>query len=211
MNTRHTKESLIAFEQRMISLWESGDLPSLVHFSGGNEDHLLSIFRGIGDSDWVFCSHRAHYHCLLKGMPEEVLEANIRADRSMFCYDAERRIYQSAILGGCCGIAVGVAKAIKEAGEKEHVYYFIGDGASDNGSLYEAALYVTGHDLPCTFIIENNNMQVDTPLEVRRGEHHWRFKLTAPCVQEYHYQPRWPHAGSGTSKMIEFKRKTPLT
>lgn len=210
MTHGHSRESLIAFEERIRQAWEAGELPSLVHLSGGNEGQLLDIFSEVHEEDWVFVSHRAHYHLLLKGMPEAELEANIRADRSMFNFCAKRRIYQSAILGGCCGIAVGVGRAIKDAGGKERVWCFLGDGASDNGHLYEAALYATGHDLPVTFIVENNNMQVDTPLEVRRGPHHRRLDFYAPCVQEYHYTPRWPHAGSGCKHQIEFKRKTPL-
>lgn len=210
MNHGHTRQSLIAFEERIRQAWEAGELPSLLHLSGGNEGQLLDIFKDIAENDWCFLSHRAHYHLLLKGMPEAELEENIRRDFSMFNFSAKRRIYQSAILGGCCGIAVGVAKSIKDAGGKEHCWCFLGDGASDNGHLYEAALYATGHELPVTFIVENNNLQVETPVEVRRGEYHWRFDLTAPCVREYFYTPRWPHAGSGCAHQIEFKRKTPL-
>lgn len=210
MNHHHTADSLMAFEEKIRIAWEAGELPSLVHLSGGNEAELLDIFRGIREEDWLFVSHRAHYHLLLKGMPEEELEANIRADRSMFNFCAKRRIYQSAILGGCCGIVAGVARAIKDAGGQEHVWCFLGDGASDNGTLYEAALYVAGHALPCTFVIENNNMQVETPLEVRRGPHHWEVDFYAPCIREYQYKPRWPHAGSGCAHQIEFQRKTPL-
>lgn len=210
MNHGHIRESLIAFEDKIRFLWEAGELPSLIHLCGGNEGQLLDIFSEVQEHDWIFVSHRAHYHVLLKGMPEAELEAHIRADHSMFLFDAERRIYQSAILGGCCGIATGVAQAIKDAGGKERVWCFLGDGAADNGHLYEAAMYSTGHELPITFVIENNHKQVDTPLDVRRGEHHWRFKMVAPCVREYHFTPRWPHAGSGCAHQIDFKRKTPL-
>lgn len=210
MNHGHTRETMIAFEERIRLAWEAGELPSLIHLCGGNEGQLLDIFSEVQERDWIFVSHRAHFHCLLKGMPEDELEANIRADRSMFCFSEKYRIYQSAILGGCCGIATGVARAIKDAGGRERVWCFLGDGAADNGHLYEAAMYATGHDLPISFIIENNRKQVDTDIETRRGPNHLRFALYAPCVREYEYTPRWPHAGSGCAHQITFKRTTPL-
>lgn len=134
---------------------------------------------------------------------------NIRADRSMFNFSKELRIYQSAILAGNCGIAVGVAMAIKERGEDAHVYCFLGDGAEENGHFYEAVLYATGHDLPVTFIIEDNAIQVDTAKLQRRGTERG-FLDYEPCVIRYHYTPRWPHAGSGSKHQITFKRTHPL-
>jgi pyruvate dehydrogenase E1 component alpha subunit len=210
MNPGYTREMLIAFEEKVRLLWEGGDLPSLVHLSGGNEDALRDIFLEVLEQDWVFVSHRAHYHCLLKGMPEDVLLENIRTDRSMFCFDAERRIYQSAILGGCCGIAVGVAKAIQERKGTEKVWCFLGDGASDNGALYEAVLYATGHDLPIEFVVEDNGRQVDTTIEERRGKDHDLLLFKSPKIRHYYYTPTFPHAGSGCQHQITFKRLTPL-
>lgn len=210
MITAHTRESLMAFERKIQLAWEAGELPSLIHLCGGNEDQLLEIFRDVRPNDWVFMSHRGHYHALLKGLPEDELEQFIRRDSSMFIFSKEHRIYQSAILGGCCGIAVGVAKAIQESGEDAHVWCFLGDGAADNGHLYEALLYVTGHRLPVTFVIEDNDRQVDTSIESRRGPHWLDFAMEAPCLCRYQYEARWPHGGSGCAHLIDFKRKHSL-
>lgn len=209
-NHGHTRESLIAFEQKVRLEWESGDLPSLVHLCGGNEGQLLDIFEEVQEEDWLFISHRGHYHCLLKGMPGDELLKNIREDRSMFCFDAKRRIYQSAILGGCCGIATGVAAAIQASGGTEKVWCFLGDGASDNGCLYEAALYATGHDLPIEFVVEDNGRQVDTLTETRRGKDHDLLMFKSPKIRHYYYTPTFPHAGSGCAHQITFKRTHPL-
>lgn len=206
----HTRESLITFESRVKDEWEAGNLPSLIHLCGGNEDQLLEIFAHIRSQDWVFVSHRAHYHAILKGFSEDEVMEFIRTDRSMFMFSREKRFYQSAILGGCCGIAVGVAKAIQESGEDARVICFLGDGAADNGHLWEAALYATGHELPVTFIIEDNGRQVDTDLATRRGKHHLACWLIAPCVTGYFYNPTYPHAGSGKKELITFKRTHPL-
>jgi len=206
----YTREQLIAFENRVVQEWEDGNLPSLVHLCNGNEDALIDIFRDIRPQDYIFVSHRAHYHVLLKGMMPDALMSKIERDLSMFLFDKNLRIYQSAILGGCCGIATGVAKAIKDSGVDEHVYVFLGDGAADNGHLYEAAMYSTGHDLPITFIIENNNRQVDTDIATRRGEQYPLFQMQSPKIREYHYTSKYPHAGSGCKTQITFQRTTPL-
>ena len=61
------KEKLIAFEDRAIELFEDGYLPFLMHFCGGNADELIEIFKEIKNEDYVFSTHRTHYHYLLKG------------------------------------------------------------------------------------------------------------------------------------------------
>lgn len=210
MITDHTKESLIEFENWVKAEWEEGHLPSLVHLCGGNEEQLLGIFAEIRPQDWVFTSHRSHFHALLKGFSEDEVMSHVLSDRSMFLFSKELNFYQSAILAGNCGIAVGVAMAIKERGEDAHVWCFLGDGSTENGHFFEAVLYTSGHDLPLTFVVENNGMQVDTPTLLRRGME--RHPLSSePCVREYKYTPTYPHAGSGCAHKIEFKRTHPLT
>ena len=222
----HTRESLIAFEDRIKAHWESGNLPCLLHLCGGNEEQLISIFNDIRPGDWVFSTHRNHYHALLAGMPADQLEAAILDGRSMFAFRRAQmqpgfrpdfdgmwdgvHLYSSAILAGTCGIAAGVAYACKpHRHPKAHlapkVWCFLGDGAEEEGHFYEAALFVEAHDLPCTFIIEDNNRQVDTPRSDRRGDIMQPFASYAPhrpldhfrCVKRYYYTPTYPHAGSG--------------
>ncbi len=204
MITNHTRESLIAFEERIKAHFAAGELPCLVHLSGGNEGPLLEIFRDVGPEDWVFSTHRSHFHALLKGIPPEELEAEILAGRSMFIFDHERRFVTSSILGGVCAMAAGVARAVKDARGTERVWCFIGDGAEDNGHTYEAIRWVTGHDLPCTFVIEDNDRQVDTSHAERWGSD-TRFawdqrpetRDQRPKVRRYHYAPTYPHGGAG--------------
>jgi hypothetical protein len=57
---------LIEFEKKIAALWAAGELPFLTHLAGGNEAQLINIFNDIGPDDWVFASHRCHYHALLK-------------------------------------------------------------------------------------------------------------------------------------------------
>ena len=236
----HTCESLIAFESRVRAAWEAGELPTLLHLCGGNEDPLLKLFASIQPADWVFSTHRSHYHALLKGIPEDHVFAEIMAGRSMFLFSAEHNFFTSAILASTCCIAAGVAWSLKNPGlplrpgesrlwsppptpeptpelrarqelnatHRPHVWCFLGDGAEEQGHFYEAALFAEAHELPITFIIEDNDRQVDTAKRVRRGD-----PLNAAqhpldhfaCVRRYYYTPTYPHAGSGCKHQITFK------
>lgn len=196
MITEHTRETLLEFERGIKLLFANGELPFLVHLSGGNEGQLLDIFREIGPEDWVFSTHRSHYHALLKGIAPADLETLILEGRSMFVFSREHRFVTSSILGGICGMAAGVALALKQSGSTAKVWAFVGDGAEDNGHTYEAIRYVTGMDLPCTFILEDNDRQVDTTHAERWGTAK-RFEWNSPKVRRYSYTATFPHGGAG--------------
>jgi len=199
----HTAETLIAFESRIRDHFAAGSLPCLIHLSGGNETQLLDIFSRIRPQDWVFSTHRNHYHALLKGIPADHLESEILAGRSMFIYSREHNFLTSSILAGTCCIAAGVAWDIAQQSfthdERPHVYCFLGDGAEEEGHYYEAVLFAESNDLPITFIVEDNARQVDTPKSERRGIFHsTRCPLDhLACVARYHYEPTYPHGGAG--------------
>lgn len=196
MTSQHTRHSLIDFEQRIKAHFAAGDLPFLVHLSGGNEDELLTIFSEVLPSDWVFSNHRSHYHALLKGIPEADVEAAILRGDSMFIFDKERRFYTSSILAGTCCIACGVALEIKERRGMEKVWCFLGDGAEDNGHFYEAVRFAHARELPITFVIEDNDRQVDTSHGERWGSPD-RWPWLTHHVYRYSYQPTFPHGGAG--------------
>ena len=206
MITQHTKESLIAFEERIKSHFANGELPYLVHLSGGNEEQLLEIFAAIKPHDWVFSNHRSHYHALLKGIPEgEVEDAILRGD-SMFIFDKARRFYTSSILAGTCCIACGVAMESANRGNDEMVWCFLGDGAEDNGHFYEAVRFAESRNLPVRFIIEDNDRQVDTSHFERWGTQ-WRWQWPMGRVSRYRYTPTYPHGGAGLPPgSVKFKQ-----
>lgn len=197
-----TKEELIDFETKVKELWEAGELPFLLHLCGGNEEQLIDIFREVQKGDWVFSSHRSHYHYLLAGGSPERLIDLISAGRSMFVFDNELNFVTSSILAGTCCIAAGVAWSLKEQGSRNAVWCFLGDGAEEQGHFYEAVSFVAAHGLPCKFIIEDNDRSVDTSKPERRGGFEMQWP---PCVIRYHYTPTYPHAGSGCKHHIEFK------
>lgn len=202
-----TSEDLRQFELGIARLWEEGDLPFLLHLCGGNEDWLVDLFKNVNDGDWIFSTHRNHFHALLAGVRPEKVRQRIQQGHSMFMFDRERNFLSSSILAGTCCIAAGVAWALKAEGSENRVWCFLGDGAEEEGHFYEAVMMVQGHDLPCTFIIEDNNRSVDSDITERAPN---GFRLNWPsCVTRYKYTPVFPHAGNGCKHMITFKPFTP--
>lgn len=187
------KQELIAFEKEMIDLFENGELPFLMHFCGGNEDQLINIFKEIKKGDYIFSTHRSHYHYLLSGGSKEDLKEKILAGNSMFVFNRKLNFVSSSILAGNAGMAAGVALGLKIKKSDKKVWCFIGDGAEDEGHFYEAVKFVESVKLPCTFIIEDNNRSVETSKKDRSSG----YTIQWPdCVRRYYYEPKYPHAGT---------------
>ena len=188
----HTVESLKQFEEEIIELYLDCQLPFLFHLSGGNEKELIEIFKNIKPGDYVLTNHRGHYHALLHGMTPDTVKDRILNGRSMFLYDREKNLFCTAIIGGSPAIAAGIAWDLKNKGSDNKVWCFVGDGTEDTGHFFEAVRYVEGFDLPCTFVIEDNNRSVETPKEERWGT------ATDPdwpaSVLKYKYEITFPHA-----------------
>ena len=196
-----TKQQLIEFENQIKQMWENAEISSYIHLSGGNEDQLIEIFKEIKPGDYVFSTHRSHYHYLLKGGSEKELKEKILGGASMHPHNKDLNFISSAIVAGTPAIATGIAWALKKKKSENKVWCFVGDGAEDEGHFYEAARYVDGWNLPCVFIIEDNNRSVETPKSERYGT----SKMVWPsCVRRYDYIPTTLHAG--TDKFVNFKK-----
>jgi TPP-dependent pyruvate/acetoin dehydrogenase alpha subunit len=198
-----TKADLIAFEEDIADEFNQGKIRAPIHLYSGNEEAMIDIFRQIRDEDWVLCSWRSHYQCLLKGVPKDVLKAEIMAGRSISLCFPEYRILSSAIVTGVLPIALGIGLAIKRAGGAHRVHCFMGEMTSETGVAHECIKYSERHDLPVHWIVEDNGKSVCTDtrqawntgeLTYERSEH--------PHVTYYKYQTRYPHAGAG--KRVQF-------
>jgi len=194
-----TKEELIIAEKKIFDLFEEGYLPFLVHLCGGNEDQLIEIFKIINEGDYILSTHRSHYHYLLAGGSIDALVKKVTDGNSMFIFDKKLNFFTSSILAGTASIACGIAYVLKEQKSNKKVWCFIGDGAEEEGHFYEAVRYVDGWDLPCTFILEDNNRSDGTNKMQRRGHSEFNWPR---CVLKYDYTITYPHAGTGTGKII---------
>jgi pyruvate dehydrogenase E1 component alpha subunit len=198
----YTPEELVAFETMIGECFNNAMIKAPIHLYDGNENQMIDVFKNIKDEDWVFCTWRSHYQCLLKGVPQEVLKQDILDGKSItLCYP-DYRIYSSAIVTGSIPIATGLAFDIKRKGEANHVWCFVGDMASETGTFFENWKYAVNHDLPITYIVEDNNKSVCTETRKVWNCEKLYFQEEKPKVIYYQYQTKYPHAGAG--KRIQF-------
>lgn len=192
------KQDLMQFEDEIKQLFLDAKIGAPVHLSRGNEEPLIEIFRQIGKDDWVFSTHRNHYHALLKGVDRKWLKSEILAGRSMHIINKEHRFMSSSLVGGCLPIALGVAMAVKRKRLKSHVWIFVGDMAAETGTFHECTKYASRHNLPITFVIEDNGLSTNTPTQKV-----WGADKAAPNIIRYKYKRVFPHINVG--KWVIFK------
>ena len=208
MSHKITKQELINFEQKIESLYKDAEIRGPVHLRNGNEKQLMEIFRNVRINDYVYSTWANHLHALLKGIPQEKVEARILESQSMAMNFPEYRFYTSAIVSGISPISVGTALSIKNKGEKSRVWCFLGDMSFRTGISHESIMYAISNNLPITFIIEDNGKSVDTPTQsawgrvtVKQLVDIYKSMLSQsflPDIIYYQYQSTYPHSGTGT-------------
>ena len=197
------KQKLIKFESEIAQLFNTGKIKAPIHLYHGNEDKIINIFKKIKKEDWVFCSWRSHYQCLLKGVPEKQIKDEILACRSISLCFPKYKIYSSAMVGGSIPIAVGTALSIKRNKSKNRVYCFMGEMTSETGIAHECIKYSRNFKLPIHFVIEDNEKSVCTNTRKAWNQKKLSYEgFSDKFVTYYHYKLKYPHAGAG--KRVQF-------
>jgi len=201
-----TKEELIEFENEMAECFDAAMIRAPVHLYNGNEDEIIKVFtdNNIGPEDWVLCSWRSHYQCLLKGVPPEEIKAAILQGRSISLCFKKYRVLSSGIVTGVLPIATGIALDIKRKGGTNKVYCFMGEMTSETGVAHECIKYSRNHKLPIHFIIEDNGKSVCTDTRATWAQEKLTYEgVNDEYITYYKYKlDKWPHAGAG--KRISF-------
>lgn len=192
-------QDLIEFEASIASHYEGGKIKGPIHLSDGNEEELIKIFRKISENDFVFSAWRNHYHALLHGVPENYLKNEIFEGRSMGIMCNQPKFFSSSIVGGIVPIALGAALGIKKnINCDKRVWCFIGDMTYESGLFWEAYKLSINHELPLTFVVEDNGKSVTT--DTSRC---WGGKMEKlDGVIYYSYSSKYPHHGTG--KWVNF-------
>lgn len=196
--TSLTKQDLIDFENEIADHFNKAQIRAPVHLYSNNEEEMIRIFKNISPEDWVLCSWRSHYQCLLKGVPRELVKKEIMAGHSISLCFPEYRIFSSAIVTGVLPIAVGVALSIQRAGGTNKVHCFMGEMTSETGSAHECIKYSVNHDLPIHFIVEDNGKSVCTDTRATWNQQVLTYEGRRDSrITYYRYENRFPHAGAG--------------
>lgn len=197
---KYTPQALIEFENLVCEAWRNKEIRAPVHLYYGNEEQMIEVFDEVREQDWVFCSWRSHYQCLLKGVPPDTLIQDIKNGRSMALNYPEYRVMSSAIVTGVIPIATGKSFDIKRKGLDEHVYCFVGDMTAETGCFTENWKYASNYNLPITFVIEDNNKSVctDTRKTWNKENDSWEtISKFSNKIIYYKYENKYPHAGTG--------------
>lgn len=201
------KSDLVNFEQEILKLFEQKQIKAPIHLDNGNEDQLISFFETfIRPQDWICCSWRSHYKCLLKGVPPELIRQKILRGRSISLCFKDYNVISSAIVGGIVPIALGIAMGLKKQGSDKRVFCFIGEMTAFTGAVWESYVYAKNHGLNLWFIIEDNEHSVCTPTYKV-----WNNKEEYPPLLDdkdhrniyyFKYKSEFPH--SGGKKRVNF-------
>jgi len=202
-----TKDQLILFENKIGDLFNQGQIKAPIHLYSGNEDTIIEVFKDIDiENDWVCCTWRNHYQGLLKGIPESVMQENIMNGKSMVMNLPEYKFICSSIVGGIPSIAAGIAFALKHQNKNNRVWCWVGDMSAETGAFHEAYKYSLNHNLPITFVVEDNKKSVCTPtpdIWNRDQPYYLNSKYEGGILKQpnlYYYQytnDKYPHAGAG--------------
>ena len=192
------EKDLINFEDNIAKLFNEAKIKAPIHLYSGNEKFLINFFRKIKKNDWVLCSWRSHYQCLLKGVPPKKIRNEIIDGKSISLCFLDYKVYSSAIVGGSLPIAVGLALSLKRKKSKNKIYCFIGDMTSETGIAHECIKYSKNKNLPIHFIVEDNRKSVCTDTRKVWSKNKLTYEnVSDKFVTYYKYKLKYPHAGAG--------------
>jgi pyruvate dehydrogenase E1 component alpha subunit len=154
------------FEERVLKEFAAGKIPGFAHVYLGQEASGVGICHDLTDEDYIGSTHRGHGHCIAKGVDVKGMMIEIfgRAGGlcggkggSMHIADMSKGMLgANAIVGGSPPIAVGAALTQKYRKTGNVAVAFSGDGASNQGTTFEALNMAVVLSAPVIFAFENN-------------------------------------------------------
>jgi acetoin:2,6-dichlorophenolindophenol oxidoreductase subunit alpha len=167
------------FEERVRLEFAAGNIPGFVHLYAGQEANAVGMCMNLTDKDVIGSTHRGHGHCIAKGCDVEGMMHELYGRKTGLCAgkggsmhiaDLDKGMLgANGIVGGNPPLAVGAALAFKTRGEQNVAVSFAGDGASNQGTTFEAMNMAVVLKLPVIFIVENNGYGEFTPAEYAVG------------------------------------------
>jgi len=161
------------FDERASKMVKRGHIPGTVHTSIGQEAQVVGATMALGDQDYMSGNHRSHGHPIGKGSPLGPLMAELVGKATGVCKGKGGSLHladfavgslgESGIVGSSIPIAAGAALSSKVLGKKHVSLAFFGDGAANQGVLYEAMNMAGVWKLPVIFLCENNQYALSTP------------------------------------------------
>jgi len=163
------------FEEKAGQLYGMGFIGGFCHLYIGQEAVVVGMQMAIKPGDQVITTYRDHGHMLACGMDPKGVMAELTGRRggyskgkggSMHMFSKEAGFYGGhGIVGANVPLGAGLAFANKYRGNDHVCLTYFGDGAANQGQVYESFNMAKLWSLPVIFIIENNRYAMGTSVE----------------------------------------------
>ena len=164
------------FEEEVSRLYSAGYIGGFCHLYIGQEAVVTGVHSCLNDhDDQMITGYRDHGHALACGMDPESILAELMGKEggcsggkggSMHIFSPENHFYGGhGVVGAQVSIGTGIALANKIAKKKKVCVVFFGDGATNQGQVYESMNMAALWKLPVVYVIENNHYSMGTSLE----------------------------------------------
>lgn len=160
------------FEEKAGQLYGMGLIGGFCHLYIGQEAVVVGMEMAAIEGDQVITSYRDHGHMLACGMDPGGVMAELTGRKggiskgkggSMHMFSREKQFYGGhGIVGAQVPLGAGLAFANKYRGNKNVSMAYYGDGAANQGQVYETFNMASIWKLPVIFVIENNRYAMGT-------------------------------------------------
>jgi pyruvate dehydrogenase E1 component alpha subunit len=160
------------FEEKAGQLYGMGLIGGFCHLYIGQEAVVVGLESVAKEGDKRVTSYRDHGHMLACGMDAKGVMAELTGRSggyskgkggSMHMFSKEKHFYGGhGIVGAQVPIGAGLAFADKYKGNTNVTFTYFGDGAANQGQVYETFNMAALWDLPVIFVIENNQYAMGT-------------------------------------------------
>ncbi len=160
------------FEEKAGQLYGMGLIGGFCHLYIGQEAVVVGLEAAAEEGDKRITSYRDHGHMLACGMDPDGVMAELTGREggyskgkggSMHMFSKEKNFYGGhGIVGAQVPIGAGLAMADKYLGNDRVTFTYFGDGAANQGQVYETYNMAELWMLPVVFVIENNQYAMGT-------------------------------------------------
>lgn len=168
------------FEEKAGQLYGRGLIAGFCHLYIGQEAVVVGMQDCIGDGDQVVTGYRDHGHMLACGMDPDGVMAELTGREggysrgkggSMHMFSREKNFFGGhGIVGAQVPIGTGLAFSNKYKETDRVCLTYFGDGATNQGQVYEAFNMASLWKLPVVYVIENNMYAMGTSVERHASE-----------------------------------------
>jgi pyruvate dehydrogenase E1 component alpha subunit len=170
------------FEERAGQLYGMGLIGGFCHLYIGQEAVVVGMQAVLKEGDQVITAYRDHGHMLAAGMTANGVMAELTGRRdgyskgkggSMHMFSIEKAFYGGhGIVGAQVSLGTGLAFANKYRKDGKVCLTYFGDGAANQGQVYESFNMASLWKLPVVYIIENNQYAMGTSVRRSSAETH---------------------------------------